>query len=317
MEVQNIQMTATVPEDLQISLGKLKDSGVLASSTGLIDTDTDGKAQDPGLTLNYWSNTADISAYYTLGKIIPASSTTGQTIYFTPDATGVGKTVKSDGSGAQFIAANSGLTAVADNGSGTYMTTLHAKESKSDTWGQSGSGYTPSTLYSVTKDDGYYVDIPVWLRTSSNTAVPLKVEAYVKDNNSSVIGDASGTAVLYKAARVAIINDTGVSTSNIIGLKADSYTGTSVVDYYGTAAESGAVPNGAVNKAGYLADDTYAGITPYNDGTVVTVAGSGNDEYGEASLVYIRVWLEGEDPECWNANAGQNFSINLKFTKNE
>jgi len=39
--------------------------------------------------------------------------------------------------------------------------------------------------------------------------------------------------------------------------------------------------------------------------------------YGAARKYYVRVWLEGEDPECWNANAGQDFNISLKFTKIE
>jgi hypothetical protein len=38
-------------------------------------------------------------------------------------------------------------------------------------------------------------------------------------------------------------------------------------------------------------------------------------EYGTPTQLYIRVWLEGEDEDCWNETAGQDWSINLKFEK--
>ena len=46
---------------------------------------------------------------------------------------------------------------------------------------------------------------------------------------------------------------------------------------------------------------------------VATVTASTGTGYGGAVKYYIRVWLEGEDEACWNANAGQDFVINLKF----
>ena len=45
----------------------------------------------------------------------------------------------------------------------------------------------------------------------------------------------------------------------------------------------------------------------------VTPVASGKTGYGDVTQYYIRVWLEGEDEACWNANAGQDFQINLKF----
>ncbi len=102
VEVQNIQMTATTPEDTQISLGAMNTTGgtgsgatsvSLAANNGYLVVDSNGIATDPGTVSEYWSNTADISNYYAFGKLIPASSTTGTNIFFTPDANGVGKTV--------------------------------------------------------------------------------------------------------------------------------------------------------------------------------------------------------------------------------
>jgi hypothetical protein len=312
VEVQNIQMTATVPEDLQISVGVITAGKSLNDSDSYV-VDATTAPTDP----NMWSNTLDVSQYYTMGKIIPASSTTGANIFFTPDATAVGKTVKTDGSGAQYIMAANGL--VAQTGSGTYMTTLHANVA-SDTW--LASGYTPASTFNTTNDDGYYVDVPVWLRTSSDDNIALSVSAYTKKQDDTK-ANSGATVELFKAARVVVLDPTGttsntggsLATSKIIALKADSYTGASVLDYYGRE-----VTDGAVKSAGYYNVDgsgtIYGPIEKYDAGNpVVTVPGSSTNEYGEGKLVYVRVWLEGEDRECWNQNAGQNFSINLMFEK--
>ena len=56
-----------------------------------------------------------------------------------------------------------------------------------------------------------------------------------------------------------------------------------------------------------------------NTGVMVNLTADANkgtgQGYGAAKKYYIRVWLEGEDFECWNANAGQDFTISLKFSK--
>jgi len=132
VEVKNIQMTATVPEDIQISLGKIykdastatdSESFALNKSTGWLKLSS-GEAEAPrGVTVTEgvasavdndeldWSNTADISAYYSFGKLIPAFSTNGANIYYTPDADGVGKTVKSTASYYQAAAGGTRATA--------------------------------------------------------------------------------------------------------------------------------------------------------------------------------------------------------------
>ncbi len=235
VEVKNIQMTATVPEDIQISLGCLasapntketKANGVsLAQSTGILyaesgSTADNGAASAPEQDWD-WSNTADISAYYQIGKLIPASSTTGENVFFTADADGVGKTVKSN---AVYYKANGttpGGAAVAENtlisgqgGNKTLQATLHAVNNithASDIWSDGGNGnYQQSTAWNTTQDDGYYVDIPVWFRTSSTAGANLKVEAYVIPNDSNITENTAGEA-LYRAIRVAVL-DPGTQT---------------------------------------------------------------------------------------------------------
>ncbi len=247
VEVSNIQMSATVPEDIQISLGRIGtiSGGTITASTseaaaslanglgGLVNTN--GVVTAPAEDWD-WSNIADISEYYQFGKLIPASSTSGANIFFTPNANGNGQTIAS---GATFYAANDAtniLTAkteadVTGTGSNPLNATAHIINSKSggvvnDTWstGVALSGqtakYTGSTGWNATADDGYYIDIPVWLRTSSSSGAKLSVLAYVKPKTTTQTNSADGDA-LYRAVRVAIIEDTvsgGTTTSATHGI---------------------------------------------------------------------------------------------------
>lgn len=234
-------MTATVPEDFQISLGKLAVTGTpgiavdeansstysLASSTGVLFASSgvagDVNAVKPENSWD-WSNTADVSAYYDIGRLIPASSYDGTDIYFTPDASGVGKTVKGT---ANYIKATDklatvpdGNTTAADGTNKTYRATLHALTDArtTDKWAEGGTGgYAQASDYNKTFDDGYYVDIPVWIRTSSNNAVNLSVDGYVLPGSLNSATGASNKETdleLYRAVRVAILDGEKVTATD-------------------------------------------------------------------------------------------------------
>ena len=386
VEVSNIQMSATVPEDIQISLGRIGtiSGGTITASTseasaslanglgGLVNTD--GVVTPPAMDWD-WSNIADISEYYQFGKLIPASSTDGSTIFFTPNANGNGQTIAA---GASFYAANSAILtptneSTVGTGTGTFNATAHIINSKSggivdDTWstGVPLSGatakYTTSAGWDDTADDGYYIDIPVWLRTSSKDGAKLSVLAYVKPKNTTQTNSADGDA-LYRAVRVAIIEDTvsGSTTTsashgllpitdgwNVSANGTDAGTlkdapfkltkdtfAESILNWYGrdvttgasaqtaltalTGAETGA--KAAVSNAATPAYDKAVVYSPFtaNSNVVATLAaptasnGVKTSNYGTATKITVRVWLEGEDPDCWNDTAGQDWSINLKF----
>jgi hypothetical protein len=314
VEVTGIKMTATVPEDLQISAGDITAEKFLNATDSFLVVDSDGKAQVPTAEIQ-WSNTVDMSQYYRIGRLIPASSDTGASIFYTPDATGVGKTVSASGTVYQ---AASGTNALSSGSS--YMTTLHALANSSDAWASpSGATYSGAVTFANTNDDGYYVDVPVWIRTSSDEDVNISVDAYATYQNPD--NKLSGAQVeLYKAIRVAILDTSGNSTSDIIEVKDGSYNSGTIVNYYGTAYASGSTANGALSKTGAIGN-AYKTYTSYDaagrtDKTVATITGSTTSaEYGTPVKIWIRVWLEGEDPECWNQNAGQDFNISLKFSK--
>jgi hypothetical protein len=315
VEVNNIKMTATVPEDIQISLGHLNTTGADDTSKGLAGSEfylngsaDDGNAQTPAtgvdkISLLDWANTADISHYYQLGKIIPASSTTGEDIYFTPDASGVGKTLKG---GAKHYQAADALAAQNDAEGKAYRTSLHATTGATDAW----SAYVTATDYNKTNDDGYYVDIPVWIRTSSTSGANLAVDAFVTTNAAVDTDD------LYMAARVSVLNaTTGAPLTNIVEVRKDNWSGTSIVDYMATTNATGEAVASIGTEGANANIATYANATRYAGTQVVALAAGADGEYGTPTKVILRVWLEGEDPNCWNANAGQDFNISLKFTK--
>jgi len=392
VEVTNISMSATVPEDIQISLGQIgttnssastgESAASLANGKGVLVA-TDNVVTAP--TNNWdWSNIADVSEYYQFGKLIPASSTTGANIFFTPDANGVGKTIAT---GAHFYQAADNLTAktqndVGNTGSNTpLMATAHVVTSKSngyvnDNWktgGTNNSGYTTSVGWDNTYDDGYYVDIPVWFRTSSKDGAKLSVQAYVKPRTTTQTAGATNQEALYRALRVAIIDvgnpgnngtyATSGTTKNLVPI-ADGWTlstngtdaGTlddspfamsavtdSILNWYGRTVADGSAAATALNATTGAANDAKAAVSSITSGTttpvydkaviynpiynqtsnqdnhVVELAGPSynNGEkasnYGVAHKAVIRIWLEGEDPDCWNETAGQDWSINLKF----
>lgn len=365
VEVKNIQMTATVPEDIQISLGHLVDFTTagkgdalvadassftgLAGNQGILKS-ADTNAADNGNVLPPynkndavsaldWASSADISEYYRLGKIIPASSTDGWNIYFTPDAAGVGKTLKS---GAKYYTAAEGLTAkteVAETGrtavantdpDGSLKTTLHAINNvteANDKWNDgttdAANTYKTATEWNNTKDDGYYVDIPIWFRSSAQTELTLAVDAYVTTTQAKDDDDlylAARAVVLYNATQEANGTNKGgyasapatkaSDTTKPLRIRQDNYQGESIVNYmYSTVSTGDAVASVTDNAA------AYGDVTEYAGAQFLKVAGTTENGYGPMTKAIVRVWLEGEDPNCWNSNAGQDFAISLKFTK--
>jgi hypothetical protein len=331
VEVTNLQMTATVPEDIQLSLGKLT-NGELNLNTGTLTKKSTASSADNGnvdapAVSTDWSNLADISKYYQFGKMIPASSTTGANIYFTPNANGVGKTVASD---AAYYDAAVALAAQTEDRTGAttkYNTTVHANTAANDAWAT--TSYKAGSGWDTTEDDGYYIDVPLWFRTSSEKGASLSVQAYVKPKTAATELNAADEA-LYRAVRVAILDDAGASLTNIVPV-ADGWDMTgatpklkdhpfdlgtnnanSIVNYYTGRVAS--LTNAAVKAEGTGANTTtYGAASIYDKSGVIDLAAGSDGKYGDETMVVVRIWLEGEDPDCWNDTAGQDWSINLKF----
>lgn len=315
VEVKNIQMTATVPEDLQISLGEITDgsetnslakgASVLAQTSNVVNPPADRVDADPF----DWSNTVDITKYYQFGKLIPASSTNGATVYYTADAAGNGKTLKT------------GATASATTDSATaHIYTTNSGDGWLDGTGnyaETGK-YVTASAYDTTNDDGYYIDIPIWLRTSSTSAPDIFVTGFVKKGTNTSDTD---TDNLYKAVRVAVLTDANAATNGAIDLNdgsaypANIAANTSIIDsgiadsIWGTTGPVALKAEGTIAAASYDTVSVNTGATKI--GTLT--ANDGAKQYGAMTKFVLRVWLEGEDENCWNANAGQDWDISLKF----
>jgi hypothetical protein len=326
VEIQNIQMTASAPTNVQLSLGCGMNAASLSTSTALtaIDgTTADGvglvKAPENSDESLDWSNTVSFNQFYSVPLLSPASSNVGTTIWTTDAMTGVGKTILATG-GTSVAGTAAALTLINDTSNAPTNPTVPAFNANN------------------------YVDFPVWLRTSSNAAMPLSVKAivYEGDNANAERVAAGDTSKLYKAARVSILTSNAAATAPatsagvVIPFDGGESTPTAQTSkYYAGKALSG---TGAITSTGQAdRGGAYGAITEIKqtgvDGvnTIVTLPASTNASnpstnyeglsadtstvYGNATCVIVRVWLEGEDIDCWNATAGQNFRINLAFSE--
>lgn len=310
VEVTGIQMTATVPETIEFSLGKGQKSGQLESGTaagGIV------VAPENSDTSEDWSKYIAFYNYYAVPKMTPASSTTGASIWTTNDANGVGKTIDENG---KSIAGTKGK-----------LSLVNAK--------------TVASNSETGRAD--YIDFPLWIRTTQTENVSLSIKATVTDGeNNSAVETASSGSMLYKAARVSVLtsNDSStlpaLSSGVIIPFAGDTaqtgnkyYVDGKALSSENTLGVQGSSP--AYGDVSVVIQNTNDDTNPPNGTSIITVPGKGetvttnyaggsvnsSKNYGEAVCVIVRVWLEGEDEDCWNATAGQDFQIALEFTKKE
>ena len=287
VEVTGIKLTATTPQTIEVSLGKATAGATITSKT---------EATEPGDDEKLWSNKAATSSVYaSFGKLIPASSTDGTNLYYTTKA-------KENGKSVDITGANAFTQATENNNAGWTFQTAGA------------SSETESNLTADKKGEGYYLDIPVWFRTTNVEDVKLGVDVTVTDPNAA---DDNTKGDLYKATRVAFLTSDKTTANGVfLGAETDvdngyykkkavrANTGTSENDYYGTVTVAKEV---TANTAGQVTNSDSTEVAN------VTGVGTGKTGYSTPAKYYIRVWLEGEDVNCWNVNAGQSFNVDLKF----
>lgn len=291
VEVTGIKLTATTPQTIEISLGRATTQATIDNTTWATAPKNDAADTD------LWSNKAATSSVYaSFGKLIPASSTDGTNLYYTTKA-------KENAKSVDITGANAFTQATENNNAGWTFQTAGA------------SSETESNLTADTKGEGYYLDIPVWFRTTNVEDVKLGVDVTVTDPNAD---DDNTKGDLYKATRVAILNEDRSAANGGVFLGAETdvdtgyykkkavraNTGTSENDYYGTVTVAKEV---TANTAGQVTNSDSTEVAN------VTGVGTGKTGYSTPAKYYIRVWLEGEDVNCWNVNAGQSFNVDLKF----
>lgn len=275
VEVTGIKLTATTPQTIEISLGQATTSNTLTHGVEATAPNSD----------DMWTHTAATgSVYQDFGKLIPVSSVDGFNMFYTEKATENGKKV-----------------------SDVPNPFTKAETAVGWEFKEGGKSAETGAVVNAAENDGsgYYLDIPVWFRTTSTDAVTLGLEVEIK--NSS---DDDTKSVLYKAARVAILPETKSAQ------KVFSETGAKYYKDGKAVATAGATLATSYGDVSAATEATVTGgkVTNPDAATqVATVTASTGTGYGDAVKYYIRVWLEGEDEACWNSNAGQDFVINLKF----
>jgi hypothetical protein len=275
VEVTGIKLTATTPQTIEISLGQATTSNTLTHGVEATAPNSD----------DMWTHTAATgSVYQDFGKLIPVSSVDGFNMFYTEKATENGKKV-----------------------SDVPNPFTKAETAVGWEFKEGGKSAETGAVVNAAENDGsgYYLDIPVWFRTTSTDAVTLGLEVEIK--NSS---DDDTKSVLYKAARVAILPETKSAQ------KVFSETGAKYYKDGKAVATAGATLAASYGDVSAATEATVTGgkVTNPDAATqVATVTASTGTGYGDAVKYYIRVWLEGEDEACWNSNAGQDFVINLKF----
>lgn len=285
VEVTGIKLTATTPQTIEVSLGKATAGATITSKT---------EATAPGDDEKLWSNKAATSSVYaSFGKLIPASSTDGTNLYYTTKA-------KENGKSVDITGANAFTQATENNNAGWTFQTAGA------------SSETESNLTADTKGEGYYLDIPVWFRTTNVEDVKLGVDVTVTDPNAD---DDNTKGDLYKATRVAFLTS-DKTTANGVFLGAETDVDTGYYKKKAVKANTGTSENeyyGAVTTATEVIESNGKVTNTATEVATVNGVGTGKTGYGTPTKYYIRVWLEGEDVNCWNANAGQSFTVDLKF----
>jgi hypothetical protein len=345
VEITGIHMTATVPESIQISLGKLTNgSAGLTSTNAKIDSTSKRLTEVvPPDDDEYWNNSIDISEYYQFGHLTPSTSTDGLNVYWTGDATGNGKTLKGhkvgadgvmiDGSGttANFVRANAANNAL--TGGHTAAMSLVDNRAKTPTT-LTGSGSDPYEAGANYDSSGCYIDVPVWIRTSSNSDEELAVIATITAGSNAYTqsGASAKTDQIFNAARVSILegNNTDVKST-----RTDGGTQGVIMNASGSYYRNGSGSNYSTGAFGSIASvsgdgsgtGTWGNVTVIEQGNTAgtdgksttgstvmkaTAAAEGTT-WGAARPYTIRIWLEGEDVNCWNATAGQDWNISLRF----
>lgn len=301
VEVKGLKMQATAGNSLEISLG------TLGSETAAISANT--KTQ-PGVKDDLsWKRAINIDDYYNvIGKLKPVSSTDALNLYLVSEDK-----------------VSAGGTKVEDSAAVTAATKDDlAKATLDTTYG------TTNLTNDGDENEGYFIDIPMWIRSSDKTA-ENDVECKVTITDPTT-GDDLGDDLL-NAVRVAIIPvGSATNSTDINALKYDESTALI------STASNGTLTGTGKNTATIftLNQDLYAGKT-YNEATTHAEARNGtptyvdaskttedkytpvfkmpkadSDEYAGVQLI-ARIWIEGESTHCNDATANQDWNIDFDF----
>lgn len=300
VEVTGLSMSATTSDALEISLGargKNAGSETIANENGVAVQPTDEDVS--------WTNKEVIGSYYKeVGKLKPASSADAISFFNAGD-------VKAGGRSADKFT----------------EVTAKAKLNIQDTYTSTSSIKTLDDTPTA-NNSGYYIDVPVWLRTSKlqgqDTDGQADIYCAIKISRKTPAGEGTSTGdELYKAVRVAFIPATGSDEktltapssstgATVYGVSNETYSGGKVVKAGGDRTDVGTLgtPSPAIVTTTQT-DDVYL-----TSKMAATIPYATTDSYGEQQFI-VRVWLEGEDVNCWDKTSNQDWNIDFAFSLSE
>lgn len=284
VQMTGLNMTATSGEGMEISLAAVDASNAITFSGNTFENN---HPKDDGSETG-WKSAVIVGNYYSdIGKLKPASSIDGLNLFDATNASNSGKTA------SEFKA----LTL------GDAMAQIQTQTTFAEA----------NTTIASNGNVGYYVDIPVHLRTSkvkpseSDTKGDIYCKMIIKNNSEN------SEDKLYKAVRVAFIPTTADtdSATNIFAVDKEYYNaGQAVNSTTGRGNVTVTTDNTFIVDNGNFADG--AGI---DSGLNIPYAAS-SGTYGHLDFT-VRVWLEGESTSCYDQTAGQSWNIDLAFSLGE
>lgn len=271
VEMTGLSMSAAAGSGMEIALASVNGTNITKPASRPDDSNEYS-----------WNSSVVVGRYYSgIGKLKPASSVNGTAFFDAKNASNGGKTA-------------SEFKSVDTKAGATLRDELL------------GTGDTPS-ISSDGVDEGYYVDIPVYLRTNKKASATETSESiYCKMKIQNKKDGVDTEKDLSKAVRVIFIKSED-EKSSIFGIN-DAYyeTGKAVKD-----ANTKDTVTVNTDSKGILAGNTFPDDVGVDTGLTIPFATDSNT-HGHLDFV-VRVWLEGESTFCSDSTSGQNWNIDLAF----
>lgn len=290
VEMTGIAMSATAGEGMEIALASV------SSTTITPATSHEGMGDDS------WKSAVIVGDYYSkIGMLRPASSVDGVNLYDATNASDGGKKA------SKFVKIELDTPSTAEDAKKMALLELRSTLTETPEGQEAPKIETEGRV-------GYYVDIPVFLRTNkakgdeSEGKIYCKLKIQQRDEKGAIVPTPSDN--LYKAVRVAFVPvTTGTkSTTKIFGVDDTYYNEGQAVN-----SETGRGSVTVVND--YVADaDNFTDGAGAESGLMIPYADTG--KYGYLDFV-VRIWIEGESTFCSDATSGQSWNIDLQFSLGE
>lgn len=289
VKVEGINMAATASGGIEIALASVSSDNKIHLKNDSDYYDGAHPKDDDALG---WNSVVVLGNYYDkVGNLKPASSVNGQNLFYATDASSGGKKATT-------------FEDVGANAAGNNMANFNKR-----------SDYPSSDAQIESSgSDGYYVDIPVHLRTRNKSTQNVQYKMYIND------GDESADKELYQAVRVALLKDTDSNASVILGANNGYYTSGQAIASVGSPDPTTGLKKGnwatvevKTNAVYSKLADANAENAAWGDTNMTFDATANSSGYYHLDMI-VRIWLEGESTLCYDSNSGQKWNIGLIFS---